>query len=312
MAAIETFELTKIYPKVVAVEGLSISVPERCCFGFLGPNGAGKTTTMKMLTGLTYPTYGTARILGWSILTEMGKIRKVIGYLPAYAPKPKGKALDLIVSLASLNCPADKVSLKRHAKDLLEMFGLWEVRNKKVHTFSMGMFKKWLLALTLMGEPEIVLLDEPTANLDPVGRAELLDLIEGLSKERTIFLNSHVLPEVERVADHVAVINEGKLVVQGTVEQLQEMVRGTNYVYTVRTMQVEELKTFLEGSNAVLEIKPKEDGLELITSNPEAVWVELVKAYQEAGIIVTEFKEVRKSMEEIFLKLIMGEEEEAG
>lgn len=167
MAAVETFELTKVYPNVAAVDRLNITVPERCCFGFLGPNGAGKTTTIKMLTGLTYPTYGTARILGWSILTEMSKIRKVIGYMPEYSPKPKDRALDLLVSLAELNCSADKASLRRQAKDLLEMFGLWAHRKKKVHTFSMGMFKKWLLAATLIGDPEVVFLDEPTANLDP-------------------------------------------------------------------------------------------------------------------------------------------------
>nr|MDO8063768.1 ATP-binding cassette domain-containing protein [Candidatus Freyrarchaeum guaymaensis] len=97
MNAVETFGLVKVFPGVTAVDNLNLVVPERGCFGFLGPNGAGKTTTVKMLAGLTYPTDGTATVLGWSILTEISKIRKVVSYMPEFIPKPKGKALDLLV-----------------------------------------------------------------------------------------------------------------------------------------------------------------------------------------------------------------------
>ncbi|MEM2135079.1 MAG: ABC transporter ATP-binding protein [Candidatus Jordarchaeaceae archaeon] len=304
----ELFGLSKFYPKVVAVDDLSMVVPGRRCFGFLGPNGAGKTTTMKMLTGLTYPSSGTATVLGYSILTEMGKIRKLFGYMPEFIPHPEGRALSLLVSLAGLNCSMGRQSLKAQAKDLLEMFGLGEVKNKKVQTFSMGMFKKWLLAATLMGEPEILFLDEPTANLDPVSRAELLDFIKKLGRERTIFINSHVLPEVERVADNVAIINKGKLVTQGTIKKLKETIRGANYTYIVKSSRVEELRGFLESCKAILNLALEEGNIKLVTNNPEEVWAILAKAYTESGITVTEFKEVGKTLEDVFLQLIRGEE----
>ncbi|MHA1579040.1 MAG: ABC transporter ATP-binding protein, partial [Candidatus Freyarchaeota archaeon] len=309
---VETFDLVKVFPGVTAVDNLSLVVPERNCFGFLGPNGAGKTTTVKMLTGLTYPTNGTATVFGWSILTEISKIRKVVGYMPEFIPKPKGKALDLLVSLAGLNSSMDKQSLRAQARDLLEMFDLWEVRNRKVHTFSMGMFKKWLLALTLMGEPEVLFLDEPTANLDPVGRVELLDLIKKLGRERTVFINSHVLPEVERVANNFAIINEGKLVIQGTMKQLKETISGGTYTYVVKCSRPEELRGFLESSEDVSSLALEEGKIKLTTRNPEGVWVTLNKAYNEAGITVTEFREAGQNLEEIFLKLIKADEEEAG
>jgi ABC-2 type transport system ATP-binding protein len=307
--AVETFGLSKFYSKVVAVDELSMVVPTRGCFGFLGPNGAGKTTTMKMLTGLTYPSSGTATVLGYSILTEMGKIRKLIGYMPEFIPHPKGRALDLLVSLANLNYSMGTQSLKAQANDLLEMFDLSDVKKKKVHTFSMGMFKKWLLAATLMGEPEILFLDEPTANLDPVSRAELLDYIKKLGKERTIFINSHVLPEVERVANNVAIINRGKLVIQGTVKTLRETIKETNYIYIVKSKRVKELKDFLESQKVVSNIALEEEGIKLTTNNPEEVWTALVKAHNELGVTVTEFKEVGKTLEDIFIQLIKGEEE---
>lgn len=307
--AVETFGLSKFYSKVIAVSELSMVVPARGCFGFLGPNGAGKTTTMKMLTGLTYPSSGTATVLGYSILTEMGKIRKLIGYMPEFIPHPKGRALDLLISLTDLNHSMDRQSLKAQANDLLEMFDLGAVKNKKVHTFSMGMFKKWLLAATLMGEPDIIFLDEPTANLDPASRAELLDYIKKLGKERTLFINSHVLPEVERVANNIAIINKGKLVIQGTVKKLRETIKETSFTYLVKSDRVKELKEFLESHKAVSNVTLEEEGVKLTTNNPEEVWAALAKAQNELGITVTEFKEVGRSLEDIFLQLIKREEE---
>lgn len=308
MDAVETFGLSKFYSKVIAVDELSIVVPARGCFGFLGPNGAGKTTTMKMLTGLTYPSGGTATVLGYSILTEMGKIRKLIGYMPEFIPHPKGRALDLLVSLADLNYSVGKQSLKAQANDLLEMLDLGEAKNKKVHTFSMGMFKKWLLAATLMGEPEVLFLDEPTANLDPVSRVELLEYIKKLGKERTIFINSHVLPEVERVANNVVIINKGKLVIQGTVKKLRETLKGANYTYLVKSKRAKELKEFLESHEAASNVTLEEEGIKLTTNNPEEVWAALAKAHNELGVTVTEFREVGKTLEDIFIQLIKGEE----
>nr|MDO8075607.1 ABC transporter ATP-binding protein [Candidatus Freyarchaeota archaeon] len=308
MAAVETLQLVKVFNNVVAVNRLSMTVPERSCFGFLGPNGAGKTTTVKILTGLTRPTQGTATVFDMDILTEMDRIRKLIGYMPEIGPKPKEKALDHLVALASINSSLGRRSLMAQAMDLLEILGLWEARNKKIHTFSMGMFKKWLLASALMGEPEILFLDEPTANLDPISKIEILDLIKKFSKERTVFMNSHVLSEVERIADHVAILNRGKLVVQDTVKQLQERISEGGRDFILKSKRKEELKEFLEPSKEVLKVTLEEDGLRIATTNPDALWGLLAKAYYESGITVTEFREISMNLEDVFVKIIKEEE----
>nr|HDO80620.1 ABC transporter ATP-binding protein [Candidatus Bathyarchaeota archaeon] len=306
LAAIETFELTKVYSRLVAVDGLNMSVPERVCFGFLGPNGAGKTTTMKMLVGLAPPSDGTATVMGWDIRCEMEKVRDVIGYMPEFTPKPKEKALDHLVTLASFNSLRDRRSLKKQAETLLEEFGLWEVRNKKVSSFSMGMFKKWLLANALMGDPEVIFLDEPTANLDPVARVEILEMIRKLGRERTVFLNSHVLPEVERVADHVAVIHKGRLIAQESIRNLRNLVRRKRYVYAVRSDKDEELAEFLQASKAALEVSFSGDGVRVATKSPKMLWFQLNRAFREIGVIVYEFKELSRSLEDVFMALIEG------
>ncbi len=308
MASIETFDLTKRFSSLVAVDRLNISVPEKCVFGFLGPNGAGKTTTVKMLVGLTPPSEGTARVMGWDIRQEMEQVRNVVGFMPEYSPKPKEKALSYLVTLAGFNSKRDKPSLKKQAEELLELVGLWEVRNKKVSKFSMGMFRKWLLANALMGDPEVVLLDEPTANLDPVARTEVIQLIKEIGRERTVFLNSHVLPEVEKAASHVAVINKGRLVVQAEIAELRKFVEKESHSYLIRSSANEELANFLR--NAGVEAKIVEAGVEALVRDPKELWSRLVEAYHEKEVQIYEFKETGAELEDLFLKLI-GEENDA-
>lgn len=303
--AVETFDLTKVYSRLVAVDKLNIKVPEKCVFGFLGPNGAGKTTTVKMLVGLTPPTEGTAAVMGWDIKRDMENVRNVIGFLPEYFPKPKEKALNYLVTLASFNSARDMRSLKKQAEELLELVGLWDVRNKKVSKFSMGMFKRWLLANALMGDPEVVFLDEPTANLDPIGRAEILELIRNIGKERTIFLNSHVLHEVEKVADHVAIINKGRLIVQTKITELKNIVKVEKHSYVISSDNNERLASLLK--EAGIEAKVTELGVEASTTDPKKLWTSLVEAYNEANIFVYELKELGRELEDIFLKLVEGD-----
>lgn len=304
LASVETFDLTKVYSKLVAVDKLKITVPEKCVFGFLGPNGAGKTTTVNMLVGFIPPTEGTATVMGFDIRRETEEVRNVVGFLPEYFPKPREKALSYLVKLASFNSMRDRRSLKEQAEELLELVGLWDVRNKKVSKFSMGMFKRWLLANALMGDPEVVFLDEPTANLDPVGRAEILELIQKLGRERTIFLNSHILPEVEKVADQVAIINKGRLVVQAKIHELKKIVGVERHSYIISSSNDERLVSLLQ--NAGVEAKLMEAGVEATTDDPKKLWISLVDAYHEAEIFIYEFKETGRELEDLFLKLIGG------
>jgi ABC-2 type transport system ATP-binding protein len=307
VSAIEVLGLCKNYNRTVAVSDLNMIVPANSCFGFLGPNGAGKTTTMKMLIGLTLPTRGTATVLGYDIIRNMSEIRERVGYLPEFAPKPNEKALNFLVMLARVNSPYDRQTLKSQAKHALEQVELWDVRNKKVSKFSMGMFRKWLIAQALMGNPELLFLDEPTANLDPMARLDILNLITKLKKERTVFLNSHVLPEVEKVVDHVAIINKGSLVIESTLKQLRSRMKKSRASYLIVSSNNEGIVKSLEERKVVDDVQLGEEGVQVLTRSREKLWVALTEIYAETGIIVTEFKETGKDLEDIFLT-IMEEE----
>jgi ABC-2 type transport system ATP-binding protein len=226
MLAIEAKKLTKKYNTLkgegkYALNQLDLAVPEGAIYGLLGPNGAGKTTFMKIIMGFTRPTSGSATVLGWDIKKEMGDIRIHVGYMPESVVVPNVKGMDYLIRLARINSIHDSYWLKMRAKELLEQTDLWEHRHKKISEYSQGMLKRWLLAHALMNEPELLLLDEPTANLDPLAKISIIGIIKQAKQEKnTIFLNSHDLQSVERMATHIGLINEGRLIKTGKIGEI--------------------------------------------------------------------------------------------
>jgi ABC-2 type transport system ATP-binding protein len=218
-AAIVTTGLTKTYGSVTAVAGLSMSVPRGEVFGFLGPNGAGKTTAVKLLLGLARPTSGTATVLG----ARAGdpSARRRIGYLPELfryqAWLSAYEVLVLHCHLARIRKPRIRAEVER----ALVTVGLAERAHDRVGTFSKGMQQRLGLGVALLGNPEVVFLDEPTSALDPVGRKDVRDIIRNLRDHgMTVFLNSHLLGEVEQVCDRVAVVHHGTVIASGSLEAL--------------------------------------------------------------------------------------------
>jgi len=217
--AIETHELRKQFGRIVAVDSLSMTVPRGEVFGFLGPNGAGKTTSVKMLLGLSAPTSGSGNVLG----APLGDVhaRRRIGYLPElfrYQGWMTGReVLALHCELARLA----KSDWGREIDDALSLVGLADRADDRTQTFSKGMQQRLGLGVALLGGPDLVILDEPTSALDPVGRQDVRHILSGL-RERgtTVFLNSHLLTEVERVCDRVAVVDRGRVVAQGSIAEL--------------------------------------------------------------------------------------------
>ncbi|MCS7263839.1 MAG: ABC transporter ATP-binding protein [Armatimonadetes bacterium] len=227
MWAIETKELTKIFRTLIgkaitAVDRLNLQVPTGCVFGFLGPNGAGKTTTLNLLLGNLRPTKGTAFLFG----QPAGKpeVRRLVGYLPE-----KFQFHDFLTAEEFLDFHARLLGLakkfrKERIDEVLDFVGLQHRRKSKLREFSRGMLQRIGIAQALLSEPKLVILDEPTSALDPLGRREVRDLIVQLkSKGVTVFLNSHLLSEVEMTCDAVAIINKGKLVFQGRLSDLLQM-----------------------------------------------------------------------------------------
>ena len=217
--AIHTVDLSKRFGGTVALAGLSMTVPRGEIFGFLGPNGAGKTTSVKLLLGLLKPTSGEAWLLGEKI-GDLGTRRR-IGYLPELFRYQGWLDAREVLALHCELAPLPRSTWKDEIATALETVGLSDRADDRVSTFSKGMQQRLGLAAALVGKPELVFLDEPTSALDPVGRHDVREIIRGLSARGTaVFLNSHLLSEVEQVCDRVAVVDHGRVIASGTMDEL--------------------------------------------------------------------------------------------
>ncbi|MDE3192550.1 MAG: ABC transporter ATP-binding protein [Chloroflexota bacterium] len=221
-APIETVELTKRYGRITALAGLSMRVEAGSVFGFLGPNGAGKTTAVKLLLGLARPTSGDAVVLGAPVSDEPAHraARRRVGYLPELFRYPGWLSAREVLAV---HCELARLERPWGAQidAALRTVGLAERAGDRVEGFSKGMQQRLGLAVALLGSPEVVVLDEPTSALDPVGRHDVREILRSLrARGTTVFLNSHLLSEVEQVCDRVAVVDHGKVVAQGTLAEL--------------------------------------------------------------------------------------------
>jgi len=221
-AIIETDELTKVYNGQVAVDRLTLRIPEGEVFGFLGPNGAGKTTTLLMLLGLTEPTGGTARVLGVDPTRDPVRVKGLIGYLQEnmgfYGDL---NARQMLVFVSELNSLSRDVAEKR-IDEALEKVGLTDESKKKISAYSRGMRQRLGIAELLIKDPKVVFLDEPTLGLDPDATNRIIELIEALCREKkmTVLLSSHMLHLVQKICHRVGIMIKGRMVAQGPMEQL--------------------------------------------------------------------------------------------
>ena len=242
---IEAEGLTKKYGTQIAVNNLTLQIQEGEVFGFLGPNGAGKTTTLLMFLGLTEPTSGKVRIVGFDPTREPLRVKEKVGYLPEnvgfYDDMDARQNLQFI---ARLNRIPDGVSRKK-IDELLQQVGLFEEGKKKVGTYSKGMRQRLGIAEVLIKEPRLIFLDEPTIGLDPDGTNRMLDLIHSLSRDRniTIFLSSHLLDQVQRICDRVGIMIKGNLVAIGPIQELAKKKLGVEKEhYTLEELYMKYFK----------------------------------------------------------------------
>ena len=288
---IETDGLTKVYGDVVAVDQLSLRVPRGGVFGFLGPNGSGKTTTMGMLLGLVQSTSGQARIFGDSV-GRSDTLRRIGAMVesPTFYPYLSGRAnLRYFQGIGRRGSPAD-------IDRLLELVDLGKRADSKFATYSLGMKQRLGIACALLGEPDLVFLDEPTNGLDPAGVVEVRELIRDLGKGgRTIVLSSHLLAETELVCDHVAVLAKGKLVVQGTIKELLHE-KDSFWLGTTDDLAAARLL----GTLPAVEKVTTGAGELVVTAPPERA-AEITRALAGAGIYVTKLVPIRHTLESFFM-----------
>ena len=297
---IEVKDLTKYYGENLAVDSISFHVEKGEVVGFLGPNGSGKTTTMGMLLGLTRPTAGSFRLFG-ERSNHQAALRRVgaIVETPTFYPYLTGRQ-----NLAYFQGILGR-GTAQELDDLLDQVSLADRADDRFHTYSLGMKQRLGLAYALLGDPELLFLDEPTNGMDPAGMAEMRGLIRSLGTEdRTVFLSSHLLNEVEQVCDSVVILSKGKLIAQGSVT---ELLKGRGQT-RLRTTDNAQALTILTALDWVEEAKLEGEAL-VVTAPPERA-PELSAALGRAEIYVTEMTSGAESLESYFLE-ITAEEGEA-
>jgi len=219
---IEILNLTKKYGQVVAVNNISFSVKKGEILGFLGPNGAGKSTTMNIITGYLPSTAGTVKVDGYDILTHPEEVKKRIGYLPEAPPLYKDMTVTEYLNFVSSLKKVPKKQQKGQIADIMELVGLSDHRRRLIDNLSKGYRQRVGLAQALVGNPEVLILDEPTVGLDPKQIIEIRRVIKALSQERTIILSSHILPEVSAICERIVIINKGVIAAEDTPQRLSD------------------------------------------------------------------------------------------
>lgn len=307
---IEVRSITKKYGSFTALDNVSFEIKEGEIIGLLGPNGAGKSTTMNIITGYIEPTSGEIFINGIDMLKKPKKAKREIGYMPEGVPlyydlTPK----EFVTYMAGIK-KVDKKVLKEKVRKIIEETGLTDVQNKLIKNLSRGYKQRVSMAGALVGEPKILILDEPTVGLDPKQITEIRSLIKKLGKDHTVILSSHILSEVSQICDKVIIINKGKLIAIDTPNNLENKVANDNSVYvTVEDLEnkIEHINEKIDDIKEIKFIKENEDGTKqyLITASTN---VDLRKSifaeFAKENITIFEMKKPDTTLEDAFMKLI--------
>lgn len=317
---IKVQRLTKRYARTVAVDDISFQVEKGQIVGFLGPNGAGKTTTMRVLTCFLPPTAGTVRIAGFDVLREPLEVKRRIGYLPETPPLyPEMEVREYLTFVGKLK-GIPRSELKQRVAEVCERCAIGEYRDKLISKLSRGYRQRVGLAQAIIHNPDVLILDEPTAGLDPKQIIETRQLIKGLAGDHTIILSTHILSEVEQTCQHVIIINRGKLVAEpDTVENLTRRLRGAESVAVeIETRDgVPDAATAqrrleqIAGVSRVIQRESRDGRLvfEVESLQGRQVRGDLARAVVEAGWNLNELRPVALSLEQIFLELTAAEQQ---
>jgi ABC-2 type transport system ATP-binding protein len=308
--AVRTENLRKVYGEVVALEGLTLTVEPGTVFGFLGPNGAGKTTTMRLLTGLARPTAGQAWVAGRQV-GRGSSAAASIGYLPEEpAFYPWMTPVELLDHIGRLFGLPREARLAR-ARELLDLVGLGSSSKRRIGGFSRGMRQRLGLAQALINKPEVLLLDEPVSALDPAGRKEVLELINQLGSQHTVFMSTHILQDVERVCDTVAILNHGRLVVEAPQAELLERYTQPAFELECLTSEEQAFQAWLEDLRSLEWVgSVTVDGPvgRVLVRDVQLAHRALLAMVVDAGLVLRRYEMVTPSLEDVFLQLVAREE----
>lgn len=302
MSVIQVKDLKKNFQSLEIIKGLTFTLQQGRCIALLGPNGAGKTTTLRMLSGLMRPSSGSIR---FDSMDKESDIRKFIGYLPQYPifyDWMTGKEfLEYVGKLAGMTTAA----AKERTNELLELVGISDAKNRRIGKYSGGMKQRLGIAQAIIHQPKLVMLDEPVSALDPLGRREVLELLEKLKKETTVLFSTHILNDAEEVCDDILFLHKGELVESGTMEELREKHQQAKIDLVFRNRTEEILKGFtakgliqsytMDGNRASVMLENVDEGKQLLLA-------EVIKENHP----LTKFEISRTSLEDVFMKVVQS------
>lgn len=312
---IEVKNLSKSYGKFKAIDNLNFKVEKGEILGFLGPNGAGKSTTMNIITGYIPSTEGTVTLEGYEVLEDEKEVKKRIGYLPENPPLYLDMTVESYLTFVSQLKQVPKRNRDTNVNEVIELVKLQDVRGRLIKNLSKGYRQRVGLAQALIGNPEVLILDEPTVGLDPKQIIEIRNLIKSLGKDRTIILSSHILPEVSAICDRVIIINKGEIVAEDTPQNLSNLTSGTNRLSVQIEGASEKVLEVLNGIEGVKKTEvtgESQDGsADYLIEAEQSTDIRklLFFALAENKLPILEMKLHKLSLEEVFLQLTEAEEE---
>jgi ABC-2 type transport system ATP-binding protein len=310
---IEAKGLTKDYHGLLALKDFNLTVPEHSIFAFLGPNGAGKTTMIRTLLGLIQPTAGGGKVLGYDILNESIKLRRRVGYL-AQSPRFYNKmtARETLQFVARFFYKGQKDLVEARIQETLDLVGLEDKSDRPIRGFSGGEIQRLGIAQAQINWPKLLILDEPASGLDPQGRETVLEVMNRLRKYATVFYSTHILDDVQRVSDTVAIINKGQLIAKAPIKELLAGKEGIGYTIVIKG-----------DASKAYSLANSQDWVSTIQSEPfegktrwsvsvtddDAAENQLLRlVMRDEGLTVTEFKRREYELEEVFIKMVEDSE----
>ena len=307
---IEVKNFTKKYGDFLAVENISFTVKDGEIVGLLGPNGAGKSTTMNAITGYIEQTDGEIIVNGYDTIKKAKKAKREIGYMPEGVPLYDDLSIKEFVTYMAELRKVNRKERKQKVEDIIKKVGLLDMKNKLIKNLSRGQKQRVSLAGALIGDPKILILDEPTVGLDPKQITEIRSLIKDLGKNHTVILSSHILSEVSQICDRVVIINKGKLVAEDTPENLENRTYNKNVIYITvedpdnKTEKMKEKIKAIEEIKFIEELEDKTKKYEIEGSKEEDLRKTIFAEFAKEGITILEMKKPEATLEDAFMKII--------
>lgn len=303
MGILQLEEVSKRFGNRVILKNLGFTVPEHSIFGLIGKNGAGKTTTMKMILGFLKPDEGKISVCGKKVRYGNTQTNKHIGYLPDvpefYGYMKPFEYLSFCGKIAGMS----NVQIQERAKELLSLVGLSN-ENRKIKGFSRGMKQRLGIAQALLGNPALLICDEPTSALDPVGRKEILDVLTVAGKNTSILFSTHILSDVERICDHIAILNDGKIALQGPLEKIRERFQGNDVSIHMEEKGAQEFVRLCKSLPFVTSLNVSGDSVTLKVTSVQKYGAELLGLLSQKQLHVLKYEILEPTLEDVFLEVI--------